>query len=192
MHEVTPRINEAAHSVGREAPLVIVGVPVCVHDNPEEAHARAVNNLRGYEPTSRRRLSHNAGLPQRVETPRSGASKRRAGSRWHGSASPAPSSHAHPGAALPHRAFVDDPFGGGAPGRLHRLCPAPGVCGGPASGLFRPVTLGSEGMLADRLGSRRTTGFRVDGEKGGQQNALVTDRVEWVEHIARGDQVVNF
>ncbi len=53
-----PRINKAASAAGRPAPRVVVGVPVCVHDDTEQATARAVQIFMGYGqlPNYRRQL----------------------------------------------------------------------------------------------------------------------------------------
>ena len=58
-----PRITKAAAEAGREAPRVIVGLPVCVHDDKEQAIARA-NQVFGHYyglPNYRRQLD-NEGL----------------------------------------------------------------------------------------------------------------------------------
>ncbi len=58
-----PRITNAAAAAGREAPRVIVGLPVCVHDDKEQAIARA-NQVFGHYyglPNYRRQLD-NEGL----------------------------------------------------------------------------------------------------------------------------------
>ncbi len=58
-----PRITKAAAAAGREAPRVIVGLPVCVHDDKEQAIARA-NQVFGHYyglPNYRRQLD-NEGL----------------------------------------------------------------------------------------------------------------------------------
>ena len=53
-----PTINKAAADAGRPAPRVIVGVPVCVHDDHEQAIARSVQIFQGYGhlPNYRRQL----------------------------------------------------------------------------------------------------------------------------------------
>ena len=53
-----PRIASAAANAGRDAPRVIVGLPVCVHDDKAQATARAVQIFRGYGqlPNYRRQL----------------------------------------------------------------------------------------------------------------------------------------
>ena len=53
-----PGIAEAASDAGREAPRVIVGLPVCVHDDKAQATARAVQIFQGYGqlPNYRRQL----------------------------------------------------------------------------------------------------------------------------------------
>ena len=53
-----PRINGAAAAAGRPAPRVIVGLPVCVHDDREQATARAAQIFGGYGnlPNYRRQL----------------------------------------------------------------------------------------------------------------------------------------
>ena len=53
-----PRINNAAQSSGREAPRVVVALPICVHDDREQAIARA-NQIFGHYgslPNYRRQL----------------------------------------------------------------------------------------------------------------------------------------
>ena len=58
-----PKITQAAAAAGREAPRVIVGLPVCVHDDKEQAIARA-NQVFGHYyglPNYRRQLD-NEGL----------------------------------------------------------------------------------------------------------------------------------
>lgn len=53
-----PRINKAAADAGRPAPRIVVGLPVCVHDNVDEAKARSVQIFKGYGmlPNYRRQL----------------------------------------------------------------------------------------------------------------------------------------
>ena len=53
-----PRITAAAAKAGRDAPRVIVGLPVCVHDDKAQATARAVQIFQGYGqlPNYRRQL----------------------------------------------------------------------------------------------------------------------------------------
>ena len=53
-----PRITKAAAAAGREAPRVVVGLPVCVHDDKAQATARAVQIFQGYGmlPNYRRQL----------------------------------------------------------------------------------------------------------------------------------------
>jgi len=53
-----PIINKAASDSGRTTPRVIVGVPVCVHDDHEQAIARSVQIFQGYGhlPNYRRQL----------------------------------------------------------------------------------------------------------------------------------------
>jgi len=53
-----PTINKAAADAGRPTPRVIVGVPVCVHDDHEQAIARSVQIFQGYGhlPNYRRQL----------------------------------------------------------------------------------------------------------------------------------------
>ena len=53
-----PRITKAAADAGREAPRVVVGLPVCVHDDKPQATARAVQIFQGYGmlPNYRRQL----------------------------------------------------------------------------------------------------------------------------------------
>lgn len=53
-----PRITQAAQAAGRDAPRVVVGLPVCVHDDKAQATARAVQIFQGYGmlPNYRRQL----------------------------------------------------------------------------------------------------------------------------------------
>ena len=53
-----PRIRAAAAAAGRPAPRVVVGLPVCVHDDRAQATARAVGIFKGYGmlPNYRRQL----------------------------------------------------------------------------------------------------------------------------------------
>ena len=53
-----PRITKAAAAAGRAAPRVVVGLPVCVHDDKAQATARAVQIFQGYGmlPNYRRQL----------------------------------------------------------------------------------------------------------------------------------------
>ena len=54
-----PRITDAARNAGRDTPpRIIVGLPVCVHDDVEEAVERSVQLFTGYErlPNYRRQL----------------------------------------------------------------------------------------------------------------------------------------
>ncbi len=53
-----PRIRAAAEAAGRPDPRVVVGLPVCVHDDREQATARAVGIFKGYGmlPNYRRQL----------------------------------------------------------------------------------------------------------------------------------------
>jgi len=53
-----PRINKAAADAGRPAPRIIVGLPVCVHDDAAQARARSVQIFKGYGmlPNYRRQL----------------------------------------------------------------------------------------------------------------------------------------
>ncbi len=53
-----PAIAQAASGAGRAAPRVIVGLPVCVHDDKAQATARAVQIFQGYGqlPNYRRQL----------------------------------------------------------------------------------------------------------------------------------------
>jgi len=54
----SPKIRKAAADAGRPEPRIVVGVPVCVHDNRDEAIARAVQIFGGYSrlPNYRRQL----------------------------------------------------------------------------------------------------------------------------------------
>ena len=53
-----PRIRAAAAAAGRPDPRVVVGLPVCVHDDRDQAIARAVGIFKGYGmlPNYRRQL----------------------------------------------------------------------------------------------------------------------------------------
>ena len=53
-----PRIAKAAADAGRDQPRVVVGLPVCVHDDKQQATARAVQIFQGYGqlPNYRRQL----------------------------------------------------------------------------------------------------------------------------------------
>ena len=53
-----PCITQAASAAGRDAPRVVVGLPVCVHDDKAQATARAVQIFQGYGmlPNYRRQL----------------------------------------------------------------------------------------------------------------------------------------
>ena len=53
-----PRIAKAAAAAGRAKPRVVVGLPVCVHDDKQQATARAVQIFQGYGqlPNYRRQL----------------------------------------------------------------------------------------------------------------------------------------
>ena len=53
-----PRIAKAAADAGRDKPRVVVGLPVCVHDDKQQATARAVQIFQGYGqlPNYRRQL----------------------------------------------------------------------------------------------------------------------------------------
>ena len=57
-NNTVPRITKAAVDAGRPAPRVIVGLPVCVHDNRDQAIARSVQIFKGYGtlPNYRRQL----------------------------------------------------------------------------------------------------------------------------------------
>lgn len=57
-NHTVPRVNEAAKSAGKDAPRVVVGLPVCVHDDKAQATARAVQIFKGYGtlPNYRRQL----------------------------------------------------------------------------------------------------------------------------------------
>jgi F420-dependent oxidoreductase-like protein len=63
-----PRIRKAAAGAGRAEPRIIVGLPVCVHDNRDEAIARANQIFQGYThtPNYRRQLD-NEGLGEAGE-----------------------------------------------------------------------------------------------------------------------------
>lgn len=53
-----PEVSKAAENAGRDAPRIAVGLPVCVHDDREQAVARAneVYRMYGELPTYRRQL----------------------------------------------------------------------------------------------------------------------------------------
>lgn len=53
-----PRIRKAAADAGRAEPRIIVGLPICVHDDKEQATARAIQIFKGYSqtPNYRRQL----------------------------------------------------------------------------------------------------------------------------------------
>ena len=57
-NHTAPRIREAAAAAGRPAPRIVVGLPVCVHDDREQATARSVQIFSGYGnlPNYRRQL----------------------------------------------------------------------------------------------------------------------------------------
>ena len=53
-----PRITQAASAAGRDAPRIVVGLPVCVHDDRDQAITRSVQIFQGYGmlPNYRRQL----------------------------------------------------------------------------------------------------------------------------------------
>ena len=53
-----PHINAAAEAAGRAKPRVVVGLPICVHDDIDEAKQRAIQIFKGYGalPNYRRQL----------------------------------------------------------------------------------------------------------------------------------------
>ena len=57
-NHTAPRIRQAAAAADRPAPRIVVGLPVCVHDDREQATARAVQIFMGYGnlPNYRRQL----------------------------------------------------------------------------------------------------------------------------------------
>ena len=61
-----PEVTKAAADAGRDAPRIAVGLPVCVHDDKEQAVARAneVYRIYGEAPTYRRQLD-----AQGIESP---------------------------------------------------------------------------------------------------------------------------
>ena len=63
-----PRINRAARDAGNDDPRVIVGVPVCCHDDKSEAIARSIQIFQAYSqlPNYRRQLD-SEGLDQAGE-----------------------------------------------------------------------------------------------------------------------------
>jgi len=65
----TPRVTQAAQNAGRDTPpRIIVGLPVCVHDDAQVALERSVQMFKGYEqlPNYRRQLD-TEGLSQAGE-----------------------------------------------------------------------------------------------------------------------------
>lgn len=56
--KTAPALAKAATNAGRDAPRVVVGLPVCVHDDKAQATARAVQIFQGYGqlPNYRRQL----------------------------------------------------------------------------------------------------------------------------------------
>ena len=56
--KTAPALAKAAAAAGRDAPRVVVGLPVCVHDDKAQATARAVQIFQGYGqlPNYRRQL----------------------------------------------------------------------------------------------------------------------------------------
>ena len=56
--KTSPALAKAATDAGRDAPRVVVGLPVCVHDDKAQATARAVQIFQGYGqlPNYRRQL----------------------------------------------------------------------------------------------------------------------------------------
>lgn len=56
--KTAPALAKAATAAGRDAPRVVVGLPVCVHDDKAQATARAVQIFQGYGqlPNYRRQL----------------------------------------------------------------------------------------------------------------------------------------
>src|SRR5580700_448206 len=66
---IVPRIRQAAASAGRPAPRVIVGLPVCLTDAPDEARARLAPSMAGAAtmPSYRRMLAaEGAGDPTEI------------------------------------------------------------------------------------------------------------------------------
>ncbi|MCZ6890631.1 MAG: TIGR03564 family F420-dependent LLM class oxidoreductase [Gammaproteobacteria bacterium] len=57
-NNTVPGVTQAAEAAGRPAPRVVVALPVCVHDDKEQATARAVQIFQGYGmlPNYRRQL----------------------------------------------------------------------------------------------------------------------------------------
>ena len=57
-NHTVPEITKAAEDADRDAPRIAVGLPVCVHDDKEQAIARAneVYSIYGQLPTYRRQL----------------------------------------------------------------------------------------------------------------------------------------
>ena len=57
-NHTAPEVTKAAEDAGRDAPRIAVGLPVCVHDDKEQAVARAneVYDIYGELPTYRRQL----------------------------------------------------------------------------------------------------------------------------------------
>jgi F420-dependent oxidoreductase-like protein len=60
---VVPKITSAAEGAGRPAPRIISGLPVCVHDDEDEARERAAHvfQVYGQIPTYRRMLDRGSG-----------------------------------------------------------------------------------------------------------------------------------
>ncbi|HJL61714.1 MAG TPA: TIGR03564 family F420-dependent LLM class oxidoreductase [Pseudomonadales bacterium] len=57
-NNTSPAIRKAASDAGRSDPRIVVGLPVCVHDDKDQATARAVQIFKGYGmlPNYRRQL----------------------------------------------------------------------------------------------------------------------------------------
>lgn len=57
-NHTVPEVTKAAKDAGRDAPRIAVGLPVCVHDDKEQAVARAneIYDIYGQLPTYRRQL----------------------------------------------------------------------------------------------------------------------------------------
>ena len=63
-----PAMQRGAEQAGRRTPPLIAHVPVCVHDNPEEAREAVAQQFRGFAVTPfYRNMFHNAGFPEVAE-----------------------------------------------------------------------------------------------------------------------------
>ena len=63
-----PAMQRGAEQAGRPTPPLIAHVPVCVHDNPEEAREAVAQQFRGFAVAPfYRNMFHNAGFPEVAE-----------------------------------------------------------------------------------------------------------------------------